>query len=132
MNCIDFILRLHHPIASHNILIQWFRIFHQELLGEDDIYQIKISPEPVEKSKVVLIKIEFRTPMIFEEMIEFINYFIEFESSKIFTLYNQPVNIELYEDKISYNKELFYLQDLTIRNSRIKERLSELKLSWNQ
>jgi hypothetical protein len=79
-----------------------------------------------------MVNIEFQTPMVFEEFIEFINYFIEFENANIYTIYNTPVNIELSEDRINYNKEPFYLQDLTLRSSQTKERLSELKYSWNQ
>ena len=137
MNQVEFTLRLHHPKATPAILDKWFRIFHTELIGEDDVYNFKhsynnIFIDPKSKSCVIHIKIEFQTPMVFEEFIEFMNYFIEFEKANIYTVYNTPVNIELFEDKILYNKEVFYLQDLTIRNSKTKERLSELKHSWNQ
>jgi hypothetical protein len=135
MNHVEFTLRLHHPNATPIILDKWFRIFHSELIGEDDVYNIKHSVlETTIKSKscILLIKIEFNTPMCFEEFIEFINYFTEFENARIYTIYNIPVNIELFEDKVIYNKEVFYLQDLVMRNSRLNERLSELKYSWNQ
>jgi hypothetical protein len=132
MNHIEFKLRLHHPSATPKILNRWFRIFYLDLIGDDDIYNIKYSCEKIENSKVIFIKLEFQTPMIFEEFIEFMQFFIEFESAEIYTIYNVPVSIELSEDRVSYNKEVFYLQDLTIRNSRMNERLSELKFSWNQ
>ncbi len=132
MNVVEFKIRLHHPSASHKILTRWFQIFYMELIGEDDVYHVKFSIEQIEKTKVIIVNIYFQTPMVFEEMVEFMNYFTEFEKASIYTIYNSPVNVELLDDKIFYNKELFYLQDLTIRNSKTKERLSELKHSWNQ
>jgi hypothetical protein len=132
MNQVELKLRLHHPSASHKILTRWFRIFYLELIGEDDVYNLKFSIETIENTKAILVKVEFQTPIIFEEFIEFINYFVEFESANIYTIYNTQVNIELFEDKVMYNKEVFYLQDLVLRNSKTKERLSELKHSWNQ
>lgn len=135
MNHIDLTLRLHHPNATPKILSKWFRIFYNELLGEDDVYNIKYNYNNItsnNSSCIIHVNIEFNTPMVFEEFIEFINYFVEFDNANVYTIYNRPVNIELLEDKIVYNKEVFYLQDLCIRNSKTKERLSELKYSWNQ
>ena len=135
MNHIDISLRLHHPKATSKILSKWFRIFYNELFADDDVYNINYNFNQISSnacSCIIHVNIEFNTPMIFEEFIEFINYFVEFENANVYTIYNIPVNIELLEDKISYNKEVFYLQDLCIRNSKTKERLSELKYSWNQ
>jgi len=134
MNHIQFTLKLHHPTATPKILDKWFRIFHTELLGEDDIYHIQYSYQKLDTSRscVVHVNLDFDTPMVFEELIEFMHYFIEFENANVYTIYNVPVNIELFEDKVVYNKEVFYLQDLTLRNSKTKERLSELKRLWNQ
>ncbi len=132
MNQVELKLRLHHPSASRKILTRWFRIFYLELIGEDDVYNLTFSIEHIEKTKAIFVKVEFQTPMIFEDFIEFMNYFVEFESANIYTIYDSQVNIELHEDKVMYNKEVFYLQDLALRNSKIKERISELKYSWNQ
>jgi hypothetical protein len=135
MNHIELTLRLHHPNANPNILNKWFCLFYNELLGEDDVYNIKYTYDKISTKSnacIIHINIDFNTPMIFEEFIEFINYFVEFENANVYTIYNTPVNIELLDDKVTYNKEPFYLQDLVMRNSKTKERLSELKHSWNQ
>jgi hypothetical protein len=134
MNHVEFNLRLHHPIATANILDKWFRILYNDLVEDDDVYNIKYSYQKLKHNKttVIIVTVCFDTPMIFEELIEFMNYFIEFDNANIYTLYKVPVSIELYEDKIIYNKEVFHLQDLTIRTSRMSERLSELKYKWNQ
>ena len=136
MNNIGFKLRLYHPNASATILDKWFRIFYVDLVGDDDVYNIKYSYEHLKNEKtkacVLFINIEFNSPMNFDDFIEFIDCFIEFKNAEIYTLYNTPVQIELTDDKVIYNKEEFYLQDLSIINSKMKERLSELKHKWGQ
>lgn len=136
MNHVEFKLRLHHPIAKSNILDKWFRVFYVDLVGEDDVYNIKYSYNHVNydknKASIIHVTILFDTPMLFEELVEFMNYFTDFDNANVYTLYNIPVNIDLLDDMFIYNKEVFYLQDLTVRNSRINERLSELKHKWDQ
>ncbi len=136
MNHVEFKLRLHHPIATPKILDRWFRLFYTDLIGDDDVYNIKYSYDKINNTKnkscIIHVTINFDTPMDFETFIEFINYFIEFDNAKIYTLYNTQVNIELFEDTVIYNKEVFQLQDLCVRNSRMNERLSELKHIWNK
>lgn len=136
MNHIGFKLRLYHTNATASILDKWFRIFYSDLVGDDDVYNIKYSYEPLKneknKSCIIFINIEFNSPMNFDDFIEFINFFIEFKHAEVYTIYNTPVQIELIDDRVIYNKEEFYLQDLCIINSRTKERLSELKNKWGQ
>lgn len=131
MNQVEFKLRLYHPKATSRILDKWFRIFYNDLVGDDDVYNISYSYEKP-KTTILFVMIQFNTPMVFDDFIEFINSFIEFENADVYTIYNHPVSIELVDDKVIYNKEEFYLQNLCVRNSQTKERLNELKLKWGQ
>jgi hypothetical protein len=134
-NKVEITIRLHHPDANEYILDRWFKVFYIDLLNDDDIYKMnynykKINSRP--NSCILLVNIVFYTPMNFEEIIEYIHCLIEFKNTEIYTIRKNIVSIELYNDEIKYNNESFFLQDLTIRNSKTNERLSELKVSWNQ
>ena len=136
MNHVEIILRLYHCDASPKILEKWFRVYFVDLMQEDEIYyprcNYSCNNDTKSKSCVLFVKLFFDTPLPFEELIEYINLLVEFDNSKIYTIRKNEVSLELFEDKVIYNKEEFYLNDLTIRDSRTHERLNKLKHTWNQ